>query len=115
MANRMEALRSELKGSEYLRLIHQILARPSYSKEEIDTVKVKLDGYFRLLRKVLPDLSEIKAQVEATTVSLEDRVRARNLGLAVEEYLALREVRPADLPAPINGDFINEETRDDQN
>lgn len=111
MANRMEALRAELKGSEYLRLIHQILARPSYSKDEIDTVKVKLDGYFRLLRKVLPDLSEIKAQVEATTVSLEDRVRARNLGLAVEEYLALREVRPTDLPIPLVGEFTEGDSK----
>lgn len=56
---RKEALREELQSREYIRQIHLILEKPD---EEIDVAvaKLKMDGYFKLLAKTLPDLKAVE-------------------------------------------------------
>lgn len=63
-AARREALREELKSREYIRQIHGILSS-EYDNSEIPQAKMKMDGYFRLLAKTLPDL-------KATEITGED-------------------------------------------
>lgn len=52
---RRDALREELKNREYLRRIHGIL-ESEHEAGDIPQAKMKLDGYFKLLNKTLPDV-----------------------------------------------------------
>lgn len=56
---RREALREELKSREYIRQIHKIL--DTKDKDINPSVaKLKMDGYFKLLAKTLPDTKAVE-------------------------------------------------------
>lgn len=60
---RQAALREELKSREYLRQIHGILAS-DWQPEETAINSAKMNGYFRLLAKSLPDARESPLTIE---------------------------------------------------
>ncbi|WML91243.1 hypothetical protein RCF98_02550 [Thiothrix lacustris] len=60
---RQAALREELKSREYIRLIHGILER-DWQPEETAINSAKMNGYFRLLAKSLPDCKELPVVLE---------------------------------------------------
>lgn len=60
---RREDLREELKSREYLRQIHGILAR-DWQPEETGIQSAKLNAYFKLLAKSLPDARESPVVLE---------------------------------------------------
>lgn len=60
---RQAALREELQSREYLRQIHNILER-DWLSEETGVQVAKLNGYFRLLNKSLPDAKESPIMLE---------------------------------------------------
>ncbi len=60
---RQAALREELKSREYLRQIHGILAS-DWQPEETAINSAKMNGYFRLLAKSLPDARESPLTLE---------------------------------------------------
>lgn len=65
-AIRQENLRQELKARSYLDQIHGILEHNYLGAEmiELQAAKLKLDGYFKLLNKVLPDLKAVEVTGE---------------------------------------------------
>ena len=60
---RQAALREELQSREYLRQIHGILAR-DWQPEETGIQSAKLNAYFKLLNKSLPDCKELPVVLE---------------------------------------------------
>ena len=60
---RKEALREELKSREYLRQIHGLLDR-DWDSARVAETKAKLDAYFRLLNKTLPDVKSVEVTGE---------------------------------------------------
>jgi len=56
---RREALREELKSREYIRQVHKILETDDEDLN-VPAAKLKLDGYFKLLAKTLPDTKAIE-------------------------------------------------------
>ena len=60
---RQAALREELQSREYLRQIHGILER-DWQPEETAINSAKMNGYFRLLAKSLPDARESPLTLE---------------------------------------------------
>lgn len=87
---RREALREELKSREYLRQIHKILRDDLSQRDlpinEIQRLKTRMQGYFNLLSKTLPD---VKA-VELNAV-LDTQPRNRE---ELEQALAARGIDP---------------------
>ena len=67
---RRQALREELKSREYLRQVHAILDglrdSPPSDAVGLGVIKLRLDGYFRLLNKCLPDLRSLDMKAEMT-------------------------------------------------
>ena len=55
---RRESLREELKSREYLRQIHKIIE--SDDIPDIPVAKLRVDSYFKLLAKTLPDVKAIE-------------------------------------------------------
>ena len=73
---RQNALREELQSREYLRQIHGILDR-DWQPEEAAINSAKLNGYFRLLAKSLPDARELPVVLEVDqTLPLAQRAEA---------------------------------------
>jgi hypothetical protein len=77
---RREALREELKSREYLRQVHKILdelAERNLPINEITRMKTRMQGYFNLLAKTLPDVKaiELNAIFTAPNASREDMER----------------------------------------
>lgn len=60
-ALRREALRDELKSREYIRQAHIILGKDWGDK--VAEYNGKLNGYFKLLNKTLPDLKAVELDV----------------------------------------------------
>lgn len=60
---RREDLREELQSREYLRQIHSILGE-DWQPEETGIQSAKLNAYFRLLNKSLPDAREMPVVLE---------------------------------------------------
>ena len=60
---RQAALREELQSREYLRQIHGILAS-DWQPENVSVNTAKMNGYFRLLAKSLPDAKESPLTLE---------------------------------------------------
>lgn len=60
---RQAALREELKSREYLRQIHRIL-EDDWQPEETGIQSAKLNAYFKLLNKTLPDAKESTLTLE---------------------------------------------------
>lgn len=60
---RQAALREELQSREYLRQIHRILGE-DWQPENVSVNTAKLNGYFRLLAKSLPDAKESPLTLE---------------------------------------------------
>ena len=58
-ALRKEALREELKSREYLRQIHALLDK-DWDSARVSELKAKMDGYFKLLGKTLPDVKAVE-------------------------------------------------------
>lgn len=58
---RREALREELKSREYLRQVHHMLEIPW---DNVPEMKAKMDGYFKLLAKTLPDVKAVELSGE---------------------------------------------------
>jgi len=56
---RREALREELQSREYIRQVHRILDTDDESLN-VPAAKLKLDGYFKLLAKTLPDVKSVE-------------------------------------------------------
>jgi len=56
---RREALREELKSREYIRQVHRILDTDDEDLN-VPAAKLKLDGYFKLLAKTLPDTKAVE-------------------------------------------------------
>lgn len=80
-AVRRDALREELQSREYLRQVHQILdelGERGLAINEIQRMKTRMQGYFNLLSKTLPDVKavELNAIFEAPNASREDMERA---------------------------------------
>lgn len=63
---RQAALREELQSREYLRQIHGILSR-NWQPEETGIQSAKLNAYFKLLAKSLPDAKESPLTLELDT------------------------------------------------
>lgn len=63
---RQAALREELQSREYLRQIHGILAS-DWKPENVSVNTAKMNGYFRLLAKSLPDAKESPLTLELDT------------------------------------------------
>lgn len=60
---RREALREQLKSSEYLRQIHKILEElgdRTLTKDDVMRLKARMGGYFNLLAKTLPDVKAVE-------------------------------------------------------
>ena len=73
---RQAALREELQSREYLRQIHGILER-DWQPEETGIQSAKLNGYFRLLAKSLPDCKELPVVLDVDqTLPLASRAEA---------------------------------------
>lgn len=73
---RQNALREELQSREYLRQIHGILER-DWQPEEAAMNSAKLNGYFRLLAKSLPDCKELPVVLDVDqTLPLAQRAEA---------------------------------------
>lgn len=73
---RQAALREELKSREYLRQIHRILGE-DWQPENVSVNTAKLNGYFRLLGKTLPDARESPVVLEVDqTLPLAQRAEA---------------------------------------
>ena len=73
---RQAALREELQSREYLRQIHGILER-DWQPEEAAMNSAKLNGYFRLLAKSLPDCKELPVVLDVDqTLPLASRAEA---------------------------------------
>ena len=73
---RQNALREELQSREYLRQIHGILDR-DWQPEEAAINSAKLNGYFRLLAKSLPDCKELPVVLDVDqTLPLASRAEA---------------------------------------
>ena len=73
---RQNALREELQSREYLRQIHGILDR-DWQPEEVAINSAKLNGYFRLLAKSLPDCKELPVVLDVDqTLPLASRAEA---------------------------------------
>ena len=73
---RQAALREELQSREYLRQIHGILDR-DWQPEEAAINSAKLNGYFRLLAKSLPDCKELPVVLDVDqTLPLAQRAEA---------------------------------------
>jgi hypothetical protein len=73
---RQAALREELKSREYIRQIHGILER-DWQPEETGIQSAKLNGYFKLLAKSLPDARESPVVLEVDqTLPLAQRAEA---------------------------------------
>ena len=73
---RQNALREELQSREYLRQIHGILDR-DWQPEEAAMNSAKLNGYFRLLAKSLPDCKELPVVLDVDqTLPLAQRAEA---------------------------------------
>ena len=73
---RQAALREELQSREYLRQIHGILER-DWQPEETGIQSAKLNGYFRLLAKSLPDCKELPVVLDVDqTLPLAQRAEA---------------------------------------
>ena len=73
---RQNALREELQSREYLRQIHGILDR-DWQPEEAAMNSAKLNGYFRLLAKSLPDCKELPVVLDVDqTLPLASRAEA---------------------------------------
>ena len=73
---RQNALREELQSREYLRQIHGILDR-DWQPEEAAINSAKLNGYFRLLAKSLPDCKELPVVLDVDqTLPLVQRAEA---------------------------------------
>ena len=60
---RQAALREELKSREYLRQIHRILGE-NWQPENVSVNTAKMNGYFRLLAKSIPDCKELPVVLE---------------------------------------------------
>ena len=60
---RQAALREELQSREYLRQIHRILGE-DWQPENVSVNTAKMNGYFRLLAKSLPDARESPVVLE---------------------------------------------------
>ena len=60
---RQAALREELQSREYLRQIHRILGE-DWQPENVSVNTAKMNGYFRLLTKTLPDAKESPLTLE---------------------------------------------------
>jgi hypothetical protein len=78
---RRDALREELKSREYLRQVHKILdelGEKGLPVNEVQRMKTRMQGYFNLLSKTLPDVKavELNAIFEAPNASREDMERA---------------------------------------
>lgn len=63
---RQAALRDELKSREYLRQIHRILGE-DWRPENVAVNTAKMNGYFRLLAKSLPDAKESPLTLDIDT------------------------------------------------
>ncbi len=73
---RQNALREELQSRGYLRQIHGILDR-DWQPEEAAINSAKLNGYFRLLAKSLPDCKELPVVLDVDqTLPLASRAEA---------------------------------------
>ncbi|MDQ5770832.1 hypothetical protein [Thiothrix subterranea] len=73
---RQAALREELQSREYLRQIHGILAS-DWQPENVSVNTAKMNGYFRLLAKSLPDCKELPVVLEVDqTLPLAQRAEA---------------------------------------
>ena len=60
---RRASLREELKSREYLRQVHQILTElgeAGMHPNEVGRLKVRMQGYFNLLSKTLPDVKAVE-------------------------------------------------------
>ena len=60
---RQAALREELQSREYLRQIHRILGE-NWQPENVSVNTAKMNGYFRLLAKSIPDCKELPVVLE---------------------------------------------------
>ena len=88
---RREALREQLKSSEYLRQIHGILeelGEPAISRDDVIRLKARMQGYFNLLAKTLPDVKavELDAVLQAPNATKEDLERSLQ-GLGIDPRL----------------------------
>lgn len=60
---RRESLREELKSREYLRQVHKLLdelGEKGMHPNEVMRVKTRMQGYFNLLSKTLPDVKAVE-------------------------------------------------------
>jgi hypothetical protein len=57
---RRDSLREELKSREYIRQVHRILDKQHTEAIEIQESRMKMDGYFKLLAKTLPDVKSVE-------------------------------------------------------
>jgi len=91
---RRESLREELKSREYLRQVHRILnkdlAERDLPQNEIMRLKARMQGYFNLLSKTLPDVKAIELDAIFSTPDQsrdELETRLRGLGINPEALL----------------------------
>lgn len=80
-AIRRDALREELKSREYLRQVHMILeelGERGMHPNEVQRLKARMQGYFNLLSKTLPDVKavELNAIFNAPNASREEMEQA---------------------------------------
>jgi len=86
---RKEALREELKSRAYLNQVHSIL-ESEYEPDQLPQAKMRLDGYFKLLAKTLPDLKAVEITGHVTSglseilTGLPDASATENYGVAKE-------------------------------
>jgi len=76
VSTRTKKMRSEVRdkisASHHLRKINEYLDDESLSIERLPIAKLKMDGHFRLLAKVLPDLKNLEVSGGLTHQTHED-------------------------------------------
>jgi len=102
-AIRIEDMRQKLKGGTYLYEINKILGS-DYELTELPQAKMRLDGYFKLLNKVLPDLKAIEV-TNNDNVSILDALKLIDYAKHnVDRIVNTQDIN--DLPL-INGETLN--------
>jgi hypothetical protein len=88
-AARIAAARDRLNSGKYLSEILKLLQN-EWPSDRIQECKAKLDGWFRLLNKVLPDVKYNELVIEHSTdpEELKDELREYLRNPAVAQYLA---------------------------
>lgn len=65
-------VREKIQATTHLNAINAILNDETITSEEVAVKKMKLDGHFKILNKVLPDLKQVELSGDVNHTTHED-------------------------------------------